>query len=123
MINLMFNTSLLFLHSVDDMLLTMRRQSWMVQMGEGPGAGEHKKRTILPRRISAMFRRSSFKTAQQQTARTLLVVKGDKNEFNVKRKVRRRMSLRPLPDVPRDSDSEPADTDGSLGAISETSDF
>ena len=67
----------------------MRRQSWSTHPPE-----KNKKQRKTRGKLASVFRRAGKK---KQTAK---VIKGDKKEFHVTKNVRRRMSLRPLPETP-----------------------
>lgn len=49
--------------------------------------------------FSSIIRRFSTKS-NELPQKTLVIIKGDKKEFHVTKEVRRRMSVRPLPDTP-----------------------
>ena len=67
----------------------MRRQSWSTHPPEN-----NKKQQKRRGKLTSMFRRPGKKNRGQQ------VIKADKKELPVNKKVRRRMSLRPLPETP-----------------------
>ena len=82
-----------FLHIIEDALTEMRRQSWSTYVSI-----KNKKQQKTRGKFTSIFSRAAKKSTKNE--RTEPAIKSDKKELNMSKKLRKRMSLRPLPETP-----------------------